>query len=525
MSGAWGNLPGMSDAPTSGPTRAFNQVQAFQYVTVQQAPTYRAILQVFWEARQHYLIELRPEQVLERMREAGYLFELGEEETLDYHLGMLVGWGNLARAHDTASVARLEDYYRKRFLYHLTEVGEAAHRAVMEVEETVGRSGSLQASMLNQIRERLWALVRERDAQAAYHLLHDLYADFRTLTEEANRFIGELETSGAGQRLEDEQFEYYKRALLGYIGRFIDQLRREGDEIRSGIEALDKEGFGAKLRFMLPAAELPPAREGHDPAAAWLVEQLARWEGIRTWFLGGSAEPTVERLAEVARQAVLQLARSLGRLNDRQNRPIDRREDFRTLARWFAAAPSDREAHGIWYAAFGLASARHFHLAEEDADAASPGTSWWEAEPVEVPVLLREKGRSATTGRAGAVPDRSEARRWLEYLRRKEREQMERAVQRFEGKGPLSIEDIGKLEVEEFDLFLRLLDQALGAPRDEQDVRSVMSLDGQLQVRLHPPAGRDLVCLPTAHGVLRVRNYRIEVERTMKARPTLKVTA
>ena len=128
--------------------RLLNQVAAFHYVTVPNAPTYRALVHVFHEAKQHYVIELRPAEVLDRVRKAGYHVELEQEEDVRRHLDQLVAWGNLLRTHDPVAVSRIDDFYKGRYVYHLTSVGEAAHRAVLEVEATVGKSGSLQSTML-----------------------------------------------------------------------------------------------------------------------------------------------------------------------------------------------------------------------------------------------------------------------------------------------------------------------------------------------------------------------------------------
>ena len=51
-----------TDPPPAPPrfARPLPQVSALSYATAPKAHTYRAIIQVFFEAKQHYLIELRP---------------------------------------------------------------------------------------------------------------------------------------------------------------------------------------------------------------------------------------------------------------------------------------------------------------------------------------------------------------------------------------------------------------------------------------------------------------------------------
>src|SRR6266496_3169219 len=184
--------------PTLGTSvpRLLDQISALRYVTAENAPNYRAIVQVFSEARERYEIELRPSDVRERLARSGLHHDLPADADLDRHLDQLVAWGNLQRSHDTANVARVADFYLRRFTYRLTPVGEAAQRAVAEVEATVGRSGALQTSMLVEIRDALAALVwaqRGGDAAGLARAFHRLHAAFASLTEEANLFLGELD--------------------------------------------------------------------------------------------------------------------------------------------------------------------------------------------------------------------------------------------------------------------------------------------------------------------------------------------
>ncbi len=503
--------------------RALNQISAFKYVTEPNAPTYRAIIHAFHEARAHYVIELRPADVRERISKAGLFAEIETDEQLDYHLSQLVEWGNLAASHDSSAVTRLEDFYRKRLLYHLTAVGEAAHRSVLEVEATVGRSGSLQTTMLQKIRDAVRALAAMgplAPAESLVRSLHDLFSAFDTLTEEANRFIGELDRSGASERIDEERFILYKEALVAYISRFVEQLRRLAEEIRVGIDDVERAPIDELVVAASRSADIPPALGTEDPVAAWTSEQLARWAGVKTWFIGNPAQnvaATVDRLADVAVDAVVGLTRTLTRLNDRRSRPVDRAADFRALARWFHACRDDGAAHQLFHAAFCLASARHFHMAEADPELVGPSTSWWDAPPVDVPVRLRSKGSLGHAGRPAAAPDHSATRQWIAQKRRRERAQVDAAIRHFSGRGAISLRDIAELDAAQFDLLLALLDQALSAPADPSGVKAVRTADGRLNVRLHSPPDDEMVSIATPTGTLRCRNFRIEVEPAIAA--------
>jgi uncharacterized protein (TIGR02677 family) len=497
--------------------RLLDQVSAFRHVTAENAPSYRAIVQVFADARDRYQIELRPADVREALARSGLQHELdlADEAGLDRHLDQLDAWGNLQRSHDTAAVARVEDFYRRRYLYRLTPVGEAAHRAVREVEETVGRSGALQTSMLVEIRDALGALAeaaRAGDAAGLARALHRLRAAFESLTEEANLFLSELDRHVASERVDEARFLAHKHALLAYLGRFVADLKRLAPEIAERVaeaEALGPERF---IALAADAAERPPALDGGDPVAAWVASERARWVGIRAWFAGTSGEPPrVERLQAKARESVARLTRALARLDERHARSVDRAADFRILARWCADAATDDDAHALYAAAFGLYPARHFHVGENDPELTRASTSWWDATPVEIPVRLRTHGAVSRAGRPPPVLSFEDGRAWLAARRKRERAQIDAALARFAGRGPVRLSQLAALDPSEFDQLLGLLDEALCAPRSEDGARRTRSADGRLDIVLRPPAGkRDWVLLETPRGRLRCRDYLVE---------------
>jgi uncharacterized protein (TIGR02677 family) len=505
-----------ADSPVAH--RLLDQVSAFQYATVPNAPTYRAIMQVCYDAMQRYVIELRPDEILRELRAGGYVVDVHDVETLELQfLSRLKDWGNLAATADPAGVERLADFYRRRLVYHLTDVGEAAHRAVLEVEATVGRAGSLQTNMLVKIRDGLGALgqaASRDDPDELLRLLHDVHTAFETLTHEANRFMTDLGGLVGGDRGgdDDARFVAFKQAVLAYISRFVEQLRRLADEINTHLQSVLVADPDRLIARAAESADLPDFAGDGAARARWASDQQARWSGIVAWFTGGSAdgEPTIERLASFAVGAVLTLTRTLGRLNDRRGRPVDRTTDFLTLARWFAGCDTDAAAHRLWRVAFGLHSARHVHLAEEDPERTSTRASWWDADPVEIPTRLRTHGNVPRQGRPPKGADFSQQRRWLSARARREREQLETAVARFAGR-PLRLSDIASLDLDEFDLLLGLLDSALAAPLDNQGLRTTRTTDGRLQVKLRAPHDAQMCDLVTPGGRLRCTDYHLEV--------------
>ncbi len=502
--------------------RALTHVHALRYVTMENAPSYRALVEVFAEAKERYEIELRPAEVRERLAVSNLFHALEGDAELDRHLDQLTEWGNLQRAHDTSAVARVEDFYRRRYVYRLTPIGEAAQRAVREVEDTLGRSGALQTSMLIEIRDALTALAQAGRADEAGGLaraLHRLRGAFASLTDEAKLFLGELDRHTAGERLDEERFQLHKQALLAYLGRFVADLKRLAPEIAALIAEVEALDPGRLLPLAASAAERPPSLDGADPVARWIADERARWQGVRGWFLPSGAEPPrVEKLQARARDAVVRLTRALARLDDRHARSADRGADFRTLARWFAEAPSDAGAHALFASAFGLHAARHFQHAEDDPEITRASTSWWEAAPIEIPIRLRTHGAVSRSGRPPAALDFSDGRAWLAARRRRERSQVEAALGRFVGRGTVRLSDLEALDAAEFDQLLALVDEALCAPRGAAGVRRTRTADGQLEIVLRPPETKTWTTLRTPSGRLRCLDYALEVAPAAQAR-------
>lgn len=507
----------LGGVPAATPGRLLDQVNVFRYATAPNAPTYRAIMQVCYEAVQRYVVELRAPDILAAVRSSGFVVDITDLDELEtQHLDQLVRWGNLAATHDPAGVDRLADFYHRRLVYHLTDAGEAAHRAIDEVERTIGRSGSLQTTMLARIRDTLASLVDpgDRGPDEVYGLVYDLTSAFDTLTHEANRFVtdlGQLTGEERDEAISDQRFAAIKTAVLTYIQRFVDELRRVADDIQHAVQALDTGAIDAVFEQASRSTDLPDFDGQGTARQQWITAQQDRWAGIAAWFVGDAHEPaTVDRLADFAVGAVLTLTRTLGRLNDQQGTAHGRTEDFLTLARWFADCDDDAAAHRLWHAAFGLHGARHLHIPEEDPGLTSARTSWWDAEPVRVPTRLRSHGRVSHGGRTPRAADHSRERSFLAARARRERAQVEAAVARFAGQ-TLRLSDLVELAEHEFDLLLSLLDTALVTPRDDGGRRTTRTADGRLEVTLTPPGDGEVCEVETAAGRLRCADYLVEV--------------
>ena len=95
-----------------------------------------------------------------------------------------------------------------------------------------------------------------------------------------------------------------------------------------------------------------------------------------------------------------------------------------------AGGPAPFESYIASYdAAFGAYPSRHLLFGPDEPDPRTgPTTSWWDADPVPVPLSLRERGDRAMRGRTSRVPDPTADRLRLIAEAQREAEQRQAAV-------------------------------------------------------------------------------------------------
>jgi uncharacterized protein (TIGR02677 family) len=438
-------------------------------------------------------------------------------------LAKLREWGNLRADPDTSRVTTVEEFNRARYLYQLTPEGEAAEEALAAYDAALGRRGELQAVALDDIRTLLRALdaaVHDADPAKIHSLLRELVHVFEGLAGNAQAFMSSLQRTIDLHEADLDAFLAYKERLVGYIERFIGDLVVATGDIAELLRRLDPYlGTLLDLAAERAAADVLVDEHGtdEDARAAWRAEWTDRWAGLRQWFIGAGGHPAQAALLRSrARQAITGLLGLVATINERRAGRSDRSADFRALARWFAEAPTDSDAHRLWRAAFGLSPARHLTVDAATLDARAdepipPATAWADAPPVVVNPRLRATGSPERRGQPARVIDRSKERAALAAQVAAEAEQTEAVRRRLFTDGPTRLSDLGELDRLAFAEFLRLLGDALSAVVDPARPVTVTTADGTLQITLEPPADGTVAEVHTPDGVLRGPDHRISI--------------
>ncbi|MGM0914170.1 MAG: TIGR02677 family protein [Pseudomonadota bacterium] len=499
----------------------------FSYVTAEKAELYRRVMRAFVEAKSHFLVHLRPEDVQQ---------QIGEPElaTVQSALTQLVAWGNLDAERDNARVTSVEDYYRALYVYQITRQGEAVEAALATFEQELGRRGALQSVALEDIRTRLRALLtlaqsESPSATESQLLLRDLAGVFADLAENARAFMTGLNRTLEGQGSDADAFLLYKERVIGYIERFLGDLTTSSGEIAELIRALDGDGDAQApvARLLRQAAErelldLAPGESADDDERAKAFAEAWRrwhghWEGLRAWFLDQPGRQAQARLLRSsARRAVTQLLEMVGRLNERRMARSDRSADFRTLARWFLECDGDGDAHRLWRTAFGLTPARHLVIDAETAEAwqqmpVPASTPWAEAPGMQVQARLRATGSYQKPGAPPKLRSRARERELLARQLAEEASAARAARRQLVEQRAERLSELGELDDGAFRLLLNLLGDALAASSGDDSPVTTTTGDGSLRITLAPLGPETAAILHTEAGILRGRDYRLEI--------------
>ncbi|PZG03522.1 TIGR02677 family protein [Nonomuraea aridisoli] len=490
----------------------------FRFTTTERADLHTAVLHAFGEADERLETALTAEEVRERLRAVGWYAPVGEQD-LAGTLKQLAGWGLLDVIFNHAGAfATAEEYERRNLQYALTRRGEAALAGMRHAMAVLASAGALQTAVLDAIADRLTeldGLLGDPDPgrnRRIFTSLQELEAHLDALRGNTRRFNGELQRLLRVEGADLATFHEVKATTVAYLQEFVTDLEQRGDTIAAALRAVAAHGAGVLHARALDGADLPQT-PGADPAADWLAARRERWEGLLLWFAPGEAGavPRVRLLHDVARRAIVALLEVLDRITDSRRRSSSAAADFRTLARWFAAAPSEDDAHRLWDAAFGLGPARHAHLGHADAELIPSGVPWAQAEPVEVSALLRSSGRTERMGRTGRIRDVAAVRAERRARAEKERAELEAAWAALATTGALRLSELGELDHEPFGRLLDLLGRALAERPDATGVRRAVTSDGRVEIVLRAPGDGAVAVLRTPEGWLRGPDYLIDV--------------
>lgn len=494
-----------------------------RFATTELHELHVAVMCVFEDAA-----VLQPALTFDKVR-AG-LAAAGWDEPLDdgqlqHTLDALKEWRLLDVTQDhSARYATPEDFERRNLQWSLTPHGQAAIGGVLHAVHALAQSVSLQPAVIDAIADGLGELcdliaTTPVDAPRVATRLAEVESHLASLVTNVRQFNTQLQRLLRDDATTDAVFEDVKQRTVTYLQEYIHGVDRPSRRVASGIARLADLGASVLFDQALVGANLAPV-PGDDPSVAWLAERAKRWDALLAWFApADAAEARIRSLVGIAKHAILQLLRVLERRWESRRRSASIADDFRTLARWFADAADEDEAHRLFVVAFGIWPARHAHLSAPDTEDIPTTASWLASPPVVVAPTLRTSGSVQNRGRVHPIRDTTmlRARRQREQAETITRHEHVRASLATDGGMRLSAFE--KLDAHAFAELLVLLSDALSAPAATDGSRRSLSADGRVEIVVRDATDGSSTRLRTDHGMLTAPDLVVEITLTDVADP------
>lgn len=494
-----------------------------KYLGSKAAPFYRLVLDILIEEESRLGLLLPTAAITQRVTER---LEQASGGPVDCPpvaklLEQLCEWGNVDRIHNTHRKGSPQEYLRQDYLYQMTPAGTVVHRELTKIDQELGMTGALQASMLPEVRQALLELVAalgepssaDRD-QRAYIAFTRVVNGFTQLSENAKLFVQGLNRSLHLDSAEKaERFLAYKRLVVDYLQTFSIGIAKFAAGIAEGIAAAEQRDVLTALPDIAAVEAAPTLDVSLEEAAVRDAEVMhAQWLGLRRWFFpDGDRQPVVTTLADRSVEAISRIMTTVRQLNDERFRRVNRKADLVTMARWFSSA--DTDVTTLWHAGLGLYSARHLgapHPAEAEIDI-RPGIGWWDGVAPPISPRLRTQGPRASGGIASRLPNQRKAKKLLRMKQQAEDATVEAAARSLAGRSPCMLSSLTYLPAEEFDLLLRCLDVALASPARD-GVRYAETSDGLIRVTLRQSGPDDVAMIITPRGTMGIADFHITLE-------------
>jgi uncharacterized protein (TIGR02677 family) len=500
--------------------RGGDQQKLFKYVTVDEAPEYRAIVDVLVNAAAQYLPAQTLDEVDHALRSPTPPLVL-ERTTLKSRLSQLCDWGNVGRDRDDSWVTDLQSYELHAFVYEISRAGEVAHEAVVGMEENLLRAVGLQKVALLRVQALLTDLIprltaEPLDGAAICGLVDELHRTFKALTGNAAAFLQKVNRIINSPTTRVDEYRVFKSDTIHYLSEFTENLHAVTAAVLPLLRQLDEISEEQFTRAINAAAkesgELVLGTE--EPVVTWAELARRHIRGVYRWFIPEpGSEGGGEQLHRVVRRAVLGIGQVVERLREAQLARSDRTASLLEIAKEFRRSHDDEAAHELWHHHFGLNSARHFQ--DDDVDDAVPYTrDWWSAPAPRYVVKLSSRATSEeTVRRASKLANHSSSKAFLAEAARKNQESTDRAATTLVGLGRTLLSRI-ELTFDSDTLLslVILLSRAQRAPRRPGTrTHTALSVDGRLRIVLTESQHTESARLRSDLGWLTLHDYEIEI--------------
>jgi uncharacterized protein (TIGR02677 family) len=375
------------------------RLQLWRYLTVEFAEQYIEIMRLLggdFIAQERSAAELRA-----GLASAGFDLTIDEVET---RCRSLLDWGNIIVALQNNRVNTIAELRRSRNLYQASKLGARVAREAEGILAAAGGAREVALEVLGTIREQLDRILTAVTGTTPA-ALGDIAAAVTTVfttqtafTDSLRDFYAYLNPVISRYDLVGDEYTMLKTVLINYVQLIFSDVQRHAPQIADRLEQLQPhtrtiiETLNSGAQLDGEGVERSPGRTEAD------------WVYLTGWYTGTGERSGPVALRTATDQALRQLLVNATRMLAGAGAGFSRRDDLIRLAVKFSTATND-DAHRMFADRTGMYSWRHLLLGDNERLPVPATVSWWDSEPVDVPVTLREQGDRTPRGRTSSILD------------------------------------------------------------------------------------------------------------------------
>ncbi|ACT02923.1 TIGR02677 family protein [Paenibacillus sp. JDR-2] len=478
-----------------------NSVKEATYLSVTKAERYRPICYVFYQKyRQEYNSYMFLDDVYRELitsEQFGPHFKDYSEKELEEDLKALVRWNNLIVHQDESHAQRIEDFYKRKNYYEVTQYTISLERTLEEMQHNLQaiRGGSFERVLTDHILEdltklRKWSPSNNGTLGDIRNIWRDLMSRFESLRNGTADFLSHVNSEPYERLVRTESFLPYKEKFVRLLSDFVVGIMEKKDLIEERLGFIDESEIEHIISVIVSYEAEQQIDETFEAELA-SDRRRAEWLGFRGWFVEINGRKASSRfLIEQTRGTIQKIVRIADQISDKFNYFKSRKNDYLELARIFANTSDLRDCHVIAGAMFGASTAKHFLVPRKSEDDTTKHV--WECDPFEV--SLNKKTPGNRSGRTKVPVYEDPLAQMLLVQEHVEKTRMIR--EQFNSlikEGKITLDEIGVVYPEVRDLLLELLGQAMITKslksRTEDGRRFYVKLRSSKRIRLRSTDG------------------------------------
>ncbi|MFD2334528.1 TIGR02677 family protein [Cohnella sp. GCM10020058] len=479
-----------------------NTVREASYLSApNKADRYRPICYVFYQKyRQEYSSYMFLDDVYRELvtsEQFGHHFKDYSEKELEEDLKALVRWNNLIVHQDESHAQRIEDFYKRKNYYEVTQYTISLERTLEEMQHNLQaiRGGSFERVLADHILEDLTKLRKWRPSINGTmgdirNIWRDLMSRFEALRNGTADFLSHVNSEPYERLMRTESFLPYKEKFVRLLSDFVVGIMEKKDLIEERLGFIDESEI-EQIISVIVSYEAEQQLEDTFEAELASKRRRAEWLGFKGWFVKINGRKASSRfLIEQTRGTIQKIVRIADQISDKFNYFKSRKNDYLELARIFANTSDLRDCHIIAGAMFGASTTKHFLVPRKSEDDITKHV--WEYDPFELPLNKKtpgnRNGRTKLPVYEDPLAQMSLIQEHLEKTRLVQ-EQFNSLIT----DGKIKLDEIGVVYPEVRDLLLELLGQAMTTKglkgQTEEGLQFYLRLRSNNRIRLRSTDG------------------------------------